>query len=232
LEAAKRVGSGDFSSPIATDGKDEFPTLGAEFNNMSSQLERRLDELSEERARLQESIRRIGETFASNLDRRALLQLALKTAADAVHAYAGRLTARSTVDEPPTETARVGSVGALRQQIFDAECAALASGALDEAGSEQGNVASIALGPPDGGDRAHGVITMCRGEPPFNDEDRDVLRSLAAQTTLALENVELHFQVQRRAVTDELTSLATTVTSRSCSAPRSRRSGGITIHSA
>jgi diguanylate cyclase (GGDEF)-like protein len=35
-----------------------------------------------------------------------------------------------------------------------------------------------------------------------------MLRSLAAQTTLALENVDLHHQVQRQAVTDELTGLA------------------------
>ncbi len=35
-----------------------------------------------------------------------------------------------------------------------------------------------------------------------------MLRSLAAQATLALENIELHHQVQRQAVTDELTGLA------------------------
>jgi diguanylate cyclase (GGDEF)-like protein len=35
-----------------------------------------------------------------------------------------------------------------------------------------------------------------------------MLRSLAAQATLALENVELHLQVSRQAVTDELTGLA------------------------
>ena len=35
-----------------------------------------------------------------------------------------------------------------------------------------------------------------------------MLRSLPLRPTLALENVELHFQVQRQAVTDELTGLA------------------------
>jgi diguanylate cyclase (GGDEF)-like protein len=48
---------------------------------------------------------------------------------------------------------------------------------------------------------------VVRAEALFNDDDRDVLRSLAAQTTLALENVLLHHQVQRQAVTDELTGL-------------------------
>ena len=52
------------------------------------------------------------------------------------------------------------------------------------------------------------MITVARRGRPFTDDDREVLRSLAAQATLALENVELHFQVSRQAVTDELTGLA------------------------
>jgi diguanylate cyclase (GGDEF)-like protein len=47
-----------------------------------------------------------------------------------------------------------------------------------------------------------------RSGRPFTDDDRELLRSLAAQTTLAVENVELHFQVRRQAVTDELTGLS------------------------
>jgi PleD family two-component response regulator len=47
-----------------------------------------------------------------------------------------------------------------------------------------------------------------RPEREFDDGDRDILLSLAAQATLALENVGLHYHVQRHAVTDELTGLA------------------------
>jgi hypothetical protein len=56
---------------------------------MSSELSRRLDELSRERARLSEAIRRIGRTFASSLDRPALLELALKTTVDPVQGSGG-----------------------------------------------------------------------------------------------------------------------------------------------
>lgn len=43
----------------------------------------------------------------------------------------------------------------------------------------------------------------------FNEAERAALReALAAQTTLAVENVELHRQVRLRAVTDELTGLS------------------------
>jgi GAF domain-containing protein len=44
-------------------------------------------------------------------------------------------------------------------------------------------------------ERTHGVITAARQGRAFTDDDRDLVRSLASQTTLALENVQLHHQV-------------------------------------
>jgi diguanylate cyclase (GGDEF)-like protein len=207
LEAARRLGGGDFSASIPTEGRDDFSALGTEFNNMSTQLAHRLDELSQERARLRESIRRIGQTFASNLDRPALLELALKTAMDAVQADRGRLSVRTGADQPLTETARVGSLGGAEEQVYEAERAALNSGTLGEAAGEI-SVMSVVLGAVQSGERADGLITVARSAPAFSDADRELLRSLAAQTTVAVENVELHYQVRRQAVTDELTGLS------------------------
>jgi diguanylate cyclase (GGDEF)-like protein len=208
LQAARRLGSGDFSSSVPIQGHDEFAALGAEFNSMSSQLANRLDELSQERARLREMIRRIGQTFASNLDRPALLELALRTAVDAVQAHAGRLSARSSSADPLDETVRVGSLAGIEDDVYRAEHAALAGRGLGEAESAQRSIASVALGAFEEGGRAHGVITVVRDDRPFTDDDRELLRSLASQATLALENVDLHYQVRRQAITDELTGLA------------------------
>ncbi len=208
LHAAKRLGGGDFSASVPIEGRDEFAALGTEFNNMSQELERRLDELSQERTRLRESIRRIGETFASNLDRQALLELALRTTIDAVQAEFGRLSARGQSDDPLVETVRVGSLTGLEHQIYDAERSALGAAGLGEVAADEVSVAAIALSPVEPGGRAHGLITVGRRGRPFTDDDREILRSLASQATLALENVELHFQVRRQAVTDELTGLA------------------------
>ncbi|MGI8428096.1 MAG: diguanylate cyclase [Solirubrobacteraceae bacterium] len=206
LQAARRLGGGDFSSTIATEGHDEFAALGEEFNRMSVQLSRRLDELGQERARLRESIRRIGQTFASNLDRPALLDLALHTAVDAVQADCGRLSVRATAEEPLAETDRVGSLGGLEEHLYAAERTVLRNGGVGESATGGINVASVAIGPIDG--EAHGLITVGRRGRPFTEDQRDILRSLASQATLALENVELHFQVSRQAVTDELTGLS------------------------
>src|SRR5437763_1242993 len=128
LQAARRLGTGDFSSPIKVEGHDEFAALAEEFNSMSSELSRRLDELARERARLREAIIRIGHTFAANLDRSALLELALKTAVDAVQASGGRLSVHSVAEEPLAETAREGSLAGLDEAIQQAERAALENG--------------------------------------------------------------------------------------------------------
>jgi diguanylate cyclase (GGDEF)-like protein len=208
LSAARRLGGGDFSSRIPTEGHDEFAALGEEFNSMSTQLAARLEELKQERARLRESIRRIGQTFASNLDRQALLELALSTAIDAVQGTSGRLSVREAPEDPLSESGSVGSFAGIEGLIHDAERHALRTGELGEASSDGTWVISVALGSIASTQRAHGLITVGRPDREFTDDDRDVLRSFAAQTTLALENVELHFQVRRQAVTDELTGLA------------------------
>jgi diguanylate cyclase (GGDEF)-like protein len=200
LQAARRLGSGDFSAQVPIEGSDEFAALGIEFNSMSKQLEHRLDDL-------REAVRRIGQTFASNLDREALLELALKTAVDGVQAQAGRLTARASAHERLSEAVSVGSMYGIEEAVLAAERAALASLILGEKSEGDWHIASVALGRIEDNGPTHGLITVCRQGKPFTNDDRDVLRSLAGQTRLALENVLLHEQVQRQAVTDELTGL-------------------------
>lgn len=208
LSAARRLAGGDFSSRIHTQGRDEFAALGEEFNNMSNELARRLEELTQERVRLREAIRRIGQTFASNLDRAALLDLALKTAIDATRAECGRVSARDHPEQSLAELQREGDLTGFEQGIHAAERAALASRSLEEISNDDCHVVSVPLGTSGASGRPLGVITVGRRDRAFSDDERELLRSLAAQAGLALENIELHFQVRRQAVTDELTGLA------------------------
>jgi diguanylate cyclase (GGDEF)-like protein len=208
LDAARRLAGGDFSSPVPTAGRDEFALLGEEFNTMSRQLERRLDELEQERSRVRESIRRIGEAFASGLDRQALLELALRTAMDATNAQHGRVSARESAAEPLTEAGHVGRLADVETPIREAERRALSAGSVGQATADGMHIASVALGPIVPGGPAHGLITVCR-EDHFSDDDLELLRTLAAQATLAMANVNLHHDIQRQAITDDLTGLAT-----------------------
>jgi diguanylate cyclase (GGDEF)-like protein len=208
LHAARRLAGGDFSSPIRIEGRDEFAALGQEFNNMSSQLAQRLDELSQERVRLREAIRRIGQTFASNLDRTALLDLALKTAIDAVRGAGGRISVREGPDRPLSEAIRHGALDAVDAAMHEVERTVLEAGDVGEGHSGESYVIAVPMGTPESGGYIHGLISVVRLGEPFTADDRELLRSLAAQATLALENVDLHLQVSRQAVTDELTGLA------------------------
>jgi diguanylate cyclase (GGDEF)-like protein len=202
------LAGGDFSSPVPTAGRDEFALLGEEFNTMSRQLERRLDELERERSRVRESIRRIGEAFASGLDRDALLELALRTAIDATSAQRGRISTRRSPGEPLAEAGHVGLLGGLETSINEAERRALATDGVGEASAADLHIATVALGPIAPAGPTHGLITVCRAEP-CNEDDLELLRTLAAQATLALANVNLHHDIQRQAITDDLTGLAT-----------------------
>jgi diguanylate cyclase (GGDEF)-like protein len=209
LEAARRLAGGDFSSSVPTEGHDEFALLGEEFNNMSRQLERRLGELEQERSRVRKSIRRIGEAFASGLDRAALLELALQTAMDATDAERGRVSARQSPTEPLTETVHVGRLAGLERPLYEAERRALAADGVGESSAEDVHLATVALGPMESAGPTHGLITVCREGRAFTEDDLELLRSLAAQATLAMANVTLHYDVQRQAITDDLTGLAT-----------------------
>jgi diguanylate cyclase (GGDEF)-like protein len=201
LAAARRLGSGDFSHPVETRGHDEFAELGHEFNNMSEQLRQKLDEL-------REAVRRTGRTFAANLDRQALPQLALDTAIDGAQARSGRFSTRESPRAALVERARQGPLtGVDPECVLEAERAALRTLTLGEHDCDEWHVLSAALGLTEPRGLTHGLITVVR-ETPFSDDDRQALLALAAQTTLAFENVLLHEQVQQQAVTDELTGLA------------------------
>ena len=89
LHAAQRLGRGDFSVSVPAEGSDEFAALGKEFNRMALQLEARVEDLRQERGRLQEAIRRVGESFARGLDRVGVLEIVVQTAVDGVGASAG-----------------------------------------------------------------------------------------------------------------------------------------------
>jgi diguanylate cyclase (GGDEF)-like protein len=213
LAAAKRIGGGDFAVTIPVEGDDEFAALGREFNKMSCELEQRIDELAEERARLRESIQRVGATFAANLDRTALLEIGAQTIADAVEARCGRATLRATDDGALLEAARVGGdLAGAEAAIAAAEAQALERGAVAAVPPDPSGYAALAapIAHDDAGpaDSPRGLISVARRERPFTDAERDLVASLARQTGISLENVDLHEQVKRQAVTDELTGLS------------------------
>ena len=101
----------------------------------------------------------------------------------------------------------MGSLSAIQDEVLEAERGLCTTAAWGRPAQTSGRSPPWPYRALETGERTHGVITVAKRDRPFNDDDRDLLRSLASQATLALENVQLHHQVQRQAVTDELTGL-------------------------
>jgi diguanylate cyclase (GGDEF)-like protein len=207
LTAASHIGKGDFSVEVPTEGNDEFAELGKEFNSMARQLETRLEELQLERARLQETVRRVGESLGKGLDRDALLGIVVQTAVDGVGAECGRVVMRSGANGTLAEAARAGNVSTYIAAVSAAEAAAIEAGEAAEAQLSGANALARPLAAPEPEDGVLGVISIARPGRPFSQRQRELFEYLTNQAAISIENVDLHEQVQRQAVTDELTGL-------------------------
>ncbi len=207
LEAARRLGGGEFDTKVPTVGRDEFAALGEEFNTMAAQLERRLVQLSEERTRVERSMRRLGDAVASSLDRDALLSIVVETAVDGVGADGGRAAARFEPGGPLEERVTAGRLVGLEEVLGDVESRVLESGRASEATHGEFSAIAYPLHGSDGAAEVRGVVSVGRNGTPFSQVDRELFSYLAGQAAVSIENVGLHETVQIQAVTDELTGL-------------------------
>jgi diguanylate cyclase (GGDEF)-like protein len=214
LHAAQRIGGGDFSAEVPTAGNDEFALVGVEFNRMAQQLRRRDEELKDQRdrlraqsARLQEAMRTIGQTFASNLDREGLLEIVVRAAVDGVDADAGRASVRPTLTDPLEQVAITGDAKTLKEAIRAVEAKVLETGEPSDAEVDHIYALSHPLRRDDHQSRVSGVVTVAREGTPFSQAQRELFHYLAGQAAVSIENVGLHETVERQAVTDDLTGL-------------------------
>jgi diguanylate cyclase (GGDEF)-like protein len=207
LEAAQRLGGGDLTVQVPVEGNDEFGALGREFNSMARQLRSRMEELDVERSRLQETVRRVGESIGKGLDRDALLSIVVQTAVDGVGADAGRVLMRDGPDEAPAEAARAGDVSSYLQLLEAAEDAAIDDADTVEMDFQGASALARPMQAQDGEADVLGVISIVRPGRAFSPREQELLTYLANQASISIENVDLHRTVQRQAVTDELTGL-------------------------
>jgi diguanylate cyclase (GGDEF)-like protein len=231
LRAARRLGKGDFSSPVPLHGSDEFAELGDEFNKMSEELASHIAELQRKREELEEAIRRVGLAVGAGLDREGVVALVVQTAIEACGAEAGRALPidpqrmqhyEHGIDGD--ESLLAGLIAAEREafQIDPAIGRELLAGLEPEEGkplpqrrpSSTHHALVHALALPmrariAGGSDIDfvGVISIARHGKEFTAQERDLFAYLAGQATLSIENVDLHETVQQQALTDELTGL-------------------------
>ncbi len=208
LDAARRLGSGDFTATVPITGRDEFAALGDEFNKMSRQLESRLGELRLERERLREAMDRIGETFASNLNRDRLLEIVVRTAVDGVSADGGRASLRRSASEPLEQVAAAGGYDGVQAAIRAAEHEVVESAHPVELTLDGVTALAHPIRESEGAGPVAGVVSVARDGRRFAAAERELFHYLARQAAVSIDNVGLHETVERQAVTDELTGLS------------------------
>ena len=127
---------------------------------MARQLEARLEELQLERARLQETVRRVGESLGKGLDRDALLGIVVQTAVDGVGAECGRVVMRDSTNGSLSEAARAGNVSSYMAAVQAAEAAALEAGEATETQIAGAHALARPLHAPEPEEGVLGVISI------------------------------------------------------------------------
>ncbi len=205
LDAARGIGEGDFGRKVPVIGDDEMAGLASEFNRMSDRLSAQMQELRSQQVEVDRSVRRIGEAFASGLDRQSLLKIVVETALGACAAQYGTIAVSGRDGAEAEAGEAADAIRALAVAVeFDA---------LDEddiVSRQKGGVYALAtplrrMGEPP---MNVGAMTVARPGEAFTPAQREVFLYLAGQVSSSIENIALHELVSEQAVTDELTGLS------------------------
>ena len=204
LAAARRIGAGDFSGKVPVSGNDEMAGLASEFNRMSDRLSEQMDQLRRQRIEIEKSVQRVGEAFASGLDRGALLSILIETAVGTCEAEYGLVALSGQVGAEAEYGARTDATA---DAALAAEERALREGVLAEEERRGAHALSSPIGAIGQAGEPVGAMTIAREGRAFTASEREVFLYLLGQAAASVENVALHELVAEQAVTDELTGL-------------------------
>lgn len=235
--AAERVSEGELDAEITVRSKDEAGRLSAAFNEMTARIRAQVralqqgrDALRRSRDALRTSLDRVGDALARSHDLDGILAVVLDTAMSAVDATTGAVY-MATPEGPLTLRASAGASlgGAQADSSLDPATTTWVppevvpgEGLLGQAVSTGEVCRATVSGTPALAAplRRRGVVVgvlALYGEPAaassgapaagFTEANEQTVRTLVTQGSVAVENVLLHEQAQRLAITDELTGL-------------------------
>ncbi len=210
-DGIRAVAAGRFDQRLPVRGSDEFSQFGAVFNQMSTQLEQRIDELDSERRRVQEFGQRFGAALAATHDVASLLEIVVDSAVQLARAEGARLLVADEGTDVLVEQLRRGELGAAAG-LLDAPVRygeGIEGRALQTRQAVIGDEPVPLLAAPlVAEERVLGLLTLV-GDParPFGRDDAERVGSLVGQGAVAIENARLHRLIQKQAKTDPLTQL-------------------------
>ena len=219
------LAEGSFKSDL--EPEPETAALVAAFLRMGGRLHGSLDDLDRSRREFRRAVARLGETLAATHDRDKILEAVSETAQLAVQADKGVFFELAPARR--LLVARSGLETAAASGGDGAATVALGSGLVGATAARR-----VALRYPDGADgddarpappepacdTAMAVPFFSRGQllgvvavyghavgGAFGPDDLEALTTLVAQAGTAVDNVSLHEEAQRLAITDGLTGL-------------------------
>jgi diguanylate cyclase (GGDEF)-like protein len=222
-DAAARVAAGDLDTTIDVRSRDEVGVLAGAFNVMTDELRDHVGQLQASRDELRAGLARLGETLTSTHDLDRILGVVLDTAVATTAAQAGAVL----LVQPSGSELELAAARGLKQRTRDARPRVVLGegvigrvardgrplhGATAELGASpaEPTAETVVAVPMRGKDTVLGVLALydTRGGASGAQDDLATLETLAGQAAVAVENVLLHRDVSRLAVTDGLTGLA------------------------
>ena len=220
--AARSLARGGAAGSFDVHSTDEVGRLASAFNEVLEGTQSRLVELEASRDETRRYVERLGEALRATHDLSKLLSVVLETAVAAVQARAGAvwLLAPSRVElslkvsrgfpaEALDRRTRVGEglagdVAQNRQSIL-----VPSSGSTPPAAPWEPQEPTMLAVPLETDAQLIGVLSLYgrTHAKPFDARDLEIVRSLARQAAIGVENVLLHQEAQRLSITDGLTSL-------------------------
>ncbi len=230
-DGADAIAGGDYDQHIDVRSADEVGQLARAFNEMTGRLAEHVTELQESREELKRSLTRFGETLRSTHDLDKILQVVLDTSVDALRASGGVLMVIHPGpggDELTVAAAKgvnatglrlkagegiAGSVSITGEPVLvpdtlrvvgDKDHRTLPDPVPVEPQCETGIwVPVFAQG------RIYAVLCLFDREDDgtFSARDLDTVLSLSDQAGVAIDNVVLHQEAQRLAITDGMTGI-------------------------
>jgi len=217
-DRAARIADGDYGTHIDVDTKDELGQIAKVFNQLSEKLRMESALALDSREQLRRTQIRFGETLRSTHDLERMLEVVLDIGMETVRAGRGALM---LVEPPGVLSLKIGrnlGEGGFMLEVgkgiagFVAEtgkAVRLPNGPESpSAGEGEPEFTNMLAAPLLSSDRVIGVIAVYDKEKgAFSEVDLGALLSRADQAGVAIENVLLHQEAHRLAITDGLTSI-------------------------
>ena len=154
-----------------------------------------MDQLRRQRIEIEKSVRRVGEAFASGLDREALLEILVETAVGTCEAEYGLVALKGHVGAEAEAGSRAENV---QEAALAAEEQALRRPGRSRWRRTAPTRSRVARAHRPDRERRSGAMTIARGGRPFDSNEREVFLYLVGQAAASVENVALHELVSSR----------------------------------